>query len=80
MKLNVWECEMCGNEYRGEEKLASVRFHVDNDSDPADGHNLKCWATVDLCPGCQHGLLDSAINDHPMEWRRKVAAAWKAKR
>lgn len=81
MRLNRWKCDMCSTEYQvDDEVLASVLFHIENDSDPVDGHNIRVFSSVDLCPKCKHDLFQGVLNDHPMEYRQKVGKAWKAKR
>jgi hypothetical protein len=72
MTIDLWKCDVCGNEFRVGHG-STVIFHVGNESDPVDSHNMRIYKDADLCTRCQTVLLEKMINEIPIEGRAQLA-------
>lgn len=79
MKLNTWQCDHCKKEFR-EHQGAEINFHIGDDSDPVDGHNIKDYKSLDFCAACQKALLEALLKEQPAERQQRLATAWGSKR
>ena len=77
MKVNVWKCDKCGNEFR-QGGGSEIAFHVDNDADEGDGHNVRIFKRADLCLSCTVDFSGELLESCDMRERAVWAKAWGA--
>lgn len=79
MIIHLWKCDGpgCGKEYRANGG-AQIEFHVDNESDPVDGHNIRVYKHADLCMACMCKLISKMLECATRDHRAKLAKDWGA--
>lgn len=78
MTIPVWQCDSCKKEFRKGGGVAGLAFHVGNESDPVDGHNIREYKHADLCAQCQADLLAELLDARQTQDRASIAKEWGA--
>lgn len=71
-EYKTYTCDKCGKI-----EAQHLKFAVDTEDDPADGHRSKVYGYADLCPEHLYEFVQTVVAGLPMEEQRSW---WKALR